>query len=50
MMVNVISALVVIVVIAGAVIYIFKAKKRGTRCIGCPYANSCGKKGNCGEK
>lgn len=35
----------VIVVLAG--LYIYKAKKNGKKCIGCPYADSCGKCGNC---
>ena len=33
----VISALIV----GAAVIYIFRAKKRGDKCIGCPYAKEC---------
>lgn len=39
-------AIAIIVVIIGlAVLYIYRAKKSGKKCIGCPYSGSCG--GNC---
>lgn len=44
--------IVIILVIAGAVIfYLYKAKKRGETCIGCPYARECAKRHGkqCGE-
>ncbi len=28
-------------IIGGAIVYIVKAKKKGKKCIGCPYAGSC---------
>ncbi len=31
----------IIVVLAG--LYVYKAKKNGKKCIGCPYAETCGK-------
>lgn len=35
-------ALIAIAVILGlAIRYIYKEKKKGTKCIGCPYADSC---------
>ncbi len=34
------------VIIGLAILYIIKAKKSGKKCIGCPYAQGCGKK-NC---
>ena len=37
---------VIALIIGGAAGYIYKAKKRGTRCIGCPNAGTCG--GSCG--
>ena len=38
--------LVVLIVICGAAAgYIYKAKKRGVKCIGCPSANTCSGKG-----
>ena len=40
-------AIAAIVLILGvAVFYIVRAKKRGEKCVGCPYAKHCG--GNCG--
>lgn len=34
---------VVVLVIGCAAAYIVKAKKKGVKCVGCPYAESCGK-------
>lgn len=34
-----------VVVLAGS--YVYKAKKRGQTCIGCPHSKTCGRK-NCG--
>ena len=45
--INIVLVLVILAIIAGAVLYIYKAKKRGEKCIGCPYAKQCGAK-NCG--
>lgn len=42
---NVIIVLIVAVIVAAALIYIVRAKKKGAKCIGCPYVNGCG--GNC---
>ena len=44
---------VVVLVIGGAIFYIFKAKKSGQKCVGCPYSKTCGSKcagcsGDCG--
>lgn len=42
--------IVVLVCIVGAVgLYLYKAKKRGDTCIGCPHAKQCGGKcsGSC---
>lgn len=43
-MVDVIVALVLIILMCGAVYYIYRKKKSGTKCIGCPYSESCQKK------
>ena len=32
-------------VVGGALTYIYKEKKKGTVCIGCPYGEQCVKKG-----
>ena len=42
-MANVVAALAVILIVGAAVYYIYKEKKKGTRCIGCPVAGSCSK-------
>lgn len=42
----VIAVILLIVVSAG--VYIWKAKKRGVKCIGCPEGCSCGKSDSCG--
>ena len=42
---TVIAALILIAVVFFAVRYIVKEKKKGTKCIGCPYADSCQKHG-----
>ena len=40
---------VIALIIGGAAGYIYKAKKRGTRCIGCPNAGTCGRSCGCGH-
>ena len=44
----IIAVIALIVGAAGG--YIYKEKKRGTRCIGCPSAKTCGGSCGCGEK
>ncbi len=39
--------LVIAAIVTLCVLHIAKAKKRGDKCIGCPYSKACG--GNCGE-
>ena len=34
---------IIVVIIALAGFYIFKSKKSGKKCIGCPYAKQCSK-------
>jgi len=46
-MVNFIAIGVVGALVGLAAGYIYKEKKRGTRCIGCPHAGSCGKDCGC---
>lgn len=49
-MVNLIIILVLTVIMGGAAFYIYKAKKRGQACIGCPHANTCAsRKCNCNK-
>ncbi len=42
---SIIVAAILVVIVGGAALYIYKAKKRGTKCIGCPDAEKCS--GNC---
>lgn len=43
-MIDFIIASVVFVIVGAAVVYIYKEKKKGKKCIGCPYADSCSTK------
>ncbi|MBO5410329.1 MAG: FeoB-associated Cys-rich membrane protein [Clostridia bacterium] len=42
----IIIAIIAVIVILAA-LYVYKAKKSGKKCIGCPYAKNC-KSGGCG--
>ena len=45
---NVIIIAVVLLIVGLAALYIYKAKKKGIDCIGCPSAKTCsGKCGSC---
>ena len=52
---TIVAALAVVIIVSLAVRYIIKEKKRGVKCIGCPYAGSCtkheahGAAGGCGN-
>ena len=41
---NLIIILVLVAVLGFAIFYIVKSKKRGDKCVGCPYAKQCGGK------
>lgn len=43
---NLIILAVILVILAGAVVYIIKEKKKGAVCIGCPSAGECAKRRN----
>jgi radical SAM protein with 4Fe4S-binding SPASM domain len=45
-MTAIVVAVVILAIVAAAGLYIYKAKKNGKKCIGCPYAGSCS--GGCG--
>ena len=45
-MINVIATLILIAIVGSASYYIYKEKKKGTKCIGCPMAGNC-KKATC---
>ncbi len=46
-MTDIIIAVVLVGIIGSAITYIIRAKKKGTKCIGCPHSSSCGKKADC---
>lgn len=39
---NLIIILIVLVIVGAIVLYLYKEKKRGVTCVGCPYAKQCG--------
>lgn len=45
---NLVVVLVLIAIVGGVVWYLIRAKKRGEKCVGCPYAKQCA--GKCGDK
>ena len=40
----IIPAVAVLIIVGGAIMYILRAKKKGKKCIGCPYSCSCDKR------
>ena len=44
---DIIAVGVILLCVGGASLYIYKAKKSGKKCIGCPDSSSCGQKGRC---
>lgn len=45
---DIIIAVILVVIIAAASLYIYKAKKSGKKCVGCPDGGSCSS-GSCGS-
>jgi len=41
---NFIIIVILLCIVGGIVYYLYKARKRGETCIGCPYAKQCGGK------
>ena len=46
-MVDFLITVIVLSIVGGAAFYIYRAKKSGAKCIGCPDSKTCG--GNCGS-
>ena len=42
-MIDILISIIILLCVGLAVFYIYKEKKKGTACIGCPYAGSCQK-------
>ena len=48
---DIIIVAVVALVVGLAAFYVYRSKKNGQRCVGCPYAGTCGKNAcSCGQK
>ena len=47
---EIIAIVALVLVIGGALSYIIRAKKKGQKCIGCPYSAECSKRCACKEK
>lgn len=45
---DIIVVVTLVAIAVGVLIYIGKQKKRGNKCIGCPYGGKCN--GNCSEE
>ncbi len=45
---DIIIIAILVLIVAGISLYIYREKKKGSKCIGCPYSKSCG--GNCASK
>lgn len=43
-MINVIIIAIVVVILGAAGFYLYRSKKRGDVCVGCPYARECAKR------
>ena len=46
-MTDILIILILLAVLGGAALYLYRSKKRGVKCIGCPDAKTCS--GNCGS-
>lgn len=41
-MTNIIVGTIILAIIAGAIAIVVHEKRKGAKCIGCPYSKSCG--------
>ena len=48
-MINVLLVVILVVIVGSICNYLYKQKKKGNHCIGCPYSGQCGKK-SCNSK
>ena len=44
---DIMIGLVILMILGAAALYVYKAKKRGQKCIGCPAGGCCAQKGCC---
>lgn len=43
---NWIIVLILAAIVAAIIVYLVRGKKRGEKCVGCPYCKQCGSGGN----
>lgn len=43
---DLIPILIIVLIIGAATFYLIRAKRRGQKCVGCPYAKTCSSKNN----
>ncbi len=48
--IEIIAIIAIVHIIGGAIAYIVVQKKKGKKCVGCPYADSCSKNCSCNKK
>ena len=48
--VDYIAIAAIALIVGAAVFYLIRAKKRGQKCVGCPYSKQCGSSCTCKEK
>ncbi len=44
---NIIAVIILVLVLSLASLYVYREKKKGKKCIGCPYAKDCMNKNKC---
>ena len=49
-MTDIVVLAVIALIVGGAGLYIYKAKKSGAKCVGCPHAKSCSGGCSCGNQ
>lgn len=47
MLPDIIVTLILVIIVGSAIYYIYKEKKKGRRCIGCPMAGDCARASAC---
>ena len=47
MMKDILVIVALVAIVIDILVYLYKAKKRGEGCIGCPHAKQCASKGKC---
>ena len=48
--IEIIAIIAIVLIVGGAVFYLVRAKRRGQKCVGCPYSKECGGKCNCNKE